>query len=148
MPVVDCPFELAPGETAHLLTGATLARPAAGGGGSSAAAHTAHTGMRHWIGSLRNRAAPVASLDPADAGTLVVSNLRLLFVSARESVVIALDAVLDMDVYHDGLAVSRLGRESPHLLLLTAPRLVAFCVNWAISSADDRAAAPGRPAVR
>ncbi len=137
MPAVACPFELPPGEVAHLVTGATLAELPPGGvrGAGGAAVPVAHTGLRHWIGSFRNRPAPVAALDPADSGTLVVSSLRLLFASGRESVVIWLDGVLDMYVYDDGIAVSSLGREAPHLLLLAAPKPAAFCINWAISAA-------------
>src|SRR5262249_7992520 len=42
LPVVDCPYLLAPGELAHLVTGATLVEPTGPGGGTRAGVPPAH----------------------------------------------------------------------------------------------------------
>jgi hypothetical protein len=146
MPSVDCPFDLPRGEVAHLVTAATPALPAHGPvripGYAGALVPSTHTGIRQWVGWLRNRSAPVAGPHPAGAGVLAVTNLRLLFGASQDWLEISIESVLDMDVYEDGISISQLGRESPHLLLLDAPRLVAFYVNWVIFS--DRRVSPSR----
>jgi hypothetical protein len=94
----------------------------------------AHTGIRHWIGSVRSRSALLQSVTPIDTGTLVVSSLRLAFIGRTESVAVSLDAIVDVDVYTDAIVVPRLGGEEPDYLLVTAPRQVAFYLNWAMST--------------
>jgi len=39
-----------------------------------------------------------------------------------------------VDVYADAVAVFRLGREVPDLILTGEPRQVAFYLNWALAS--------------
>lgn len=137
MPAIPSPIELPAGEVAYLAVDAQLARmPVAtrqartsAGSGVSAA----HTGLRHWVGAFRNRAAPAKDLHQVDTGILVISSLRLMFIGSNESFAIALGAVFDMTIYDDGLAVFHLSREGSDLFLVTAPMYVAFCVNWAMS---------------
>jgi hypothetical protein len=133
MPVVECPIELGPGEVAHLTRDAALAPPAHvtppgpdGGGGAA----LAHTGIHHWIGTLRGGRAPVAGGRPVDTGVLAVTNRRIVFAGHGGSIAVPIDAVLAMDVYDDGLAVLQLGREAADLFLVADPRIVAFYANW------------------
>jgi len=139
LPAVPCPFELEPGEVAHLVLEARLARMPAGSrqprGHPNSGVAVSHTGIRQWVGRLRNDPAPRAGASGVDTGCLVVSSLRLLFVGRTESVAISLAGVVDVDVFTDGIAVFRLGREAPDLFLLTGPRLVVLYLNWALSAA-------------
>jgi hypothetical protein len=138
LPAVPCPFELEPGEVAHLVLEAALARMPAGGqqprGSSEPGVAVAHTGILQWVGRLRNDPAPRTDAGGADTGFLVVSNLRLLFAGHAGSVVVPLTGVVDADVFTDGIAVFRLGREAPDLFLVAAPRLLALYLNWALSA--------------
>jgi hypothetical protein len=137
LPVVACPFELEPGEVAHLVLGGVLAPVAAGGGrarGGGRVVPVAQTGIYQWIGRLRGGRAPRSSAARGEPGTLVVSSHRLLFVGSARSIAIPLSAVVEVDVYADGVAVHRLGREGPDLFLVTAPGLLVLHLNWAVSA--------------
>lgn len=133
LPEVQSPVELARGETAHLAVDAALGQPvamAAPGPGSAAGAALSHTGIHHWIGAFRGGPAPVLGGQPLDTGVLVVTGDRLVFAGRAGGISVALDALLAMDVYQDGLTVLQLGRESGDVFLVRDPRLVAFYVNW------------------
>jgi hypothetical protein len=138
LPVVPCPFELEPGEVAHLVVEAVLARmpsrPQQARAEAGRGVPVALTGIHQWIGRLRGGRAPRASVAQGEAGTLAVSNRRLLFVGSAESVAIPLSGVVEVDVFADGIAVSRLGRETPDLFLVTAPGQVVLTLNWALSA--------------
>jgi hypothetical protein len=142
MPAVQSPFELEAGEVAYLATEASLGRMPAGSRYTSRGAgftpSVMHTGLRHWVGSFRDRAAPAGALDRADPGTFLLSSQRLAFIGRRESVAVALDAVMDIDVYDDALAVVHLGREGPLFLAMPSPRQLAFHLNWALRSGFPR----------
>lgn len=142
LPAIQSPFELEPGEVAYLATEASLGRmPARSRYTSRGAGLTpsvAHTGLRHWIGSFRDRAAPPGALDGADPGTFVLSNQRLAFIGRRESVAVGLDSLMDMDVYDDAIALLHLGGDGPLFLVAPAPRQLAFYVNWALRSGLPR----------
>ncbi len=138
LPAIQSPLKLEAGEVAYLATDAALARMPTGTqharSGSGSGVSVTYTGIRHWIGTVRNHSAPLRALRPIDTGTLVVSSLRLAFIGSTQSVAISLDAVVDVDVYTDAIALSRLGREVPDFFLVTAPRQVAFYLNWAMST--------------
>jgi hypothetical protein len=142
LPAIQSPFELEVGEVAYLATEASLGRMPAGSRYSSSGAgltpSVVHTGLRHWIGSFRDRGAPPAALAAADPGVFVLSNQRLAFIGRRESVAIALDAVMDMDVYNDAIALMHLGQDGPIFLVVPAPRQLAFHLNWALRSPLSR----------
>jgi hypothetical protein len=139
LPPIEDPVGLEADEVAHLATGATLARPLratpGAGADTSHRVPVAYTGVRHWVGSVRGRAAPVAATDPGSAGTLVISNRRLLFAGSRDSLSVPLTSLIDVDVFTNGIAVFSLGRPGKDLLLLTSPRQVTFYLNWAIAYA-------------
>jgi len=136
LPAIWSPFELEAGELAYLAVDATLVRVPTGTrlatSGSGYDVPVTHTGIRHWIGAIRSRSALHQSVTPIDSGTLVISSLRLVFIGGAESVALPLVAVVDMEVYADAIAVSRLGRDEPEIFMVTAPRQVAFYLNWAI----------------
>ncbi|HEY4027673.1 MAG TPA: hypothetical protein VGO86_14700 [Candidatus Dormibacteraeota bacterium] len=137
---VPSPIELDAGEVAHLAVDAALARMPAGSrhepSGSGSDVSTAHTGLLSWVGNLRNHPAPGHGMSRIDIGALVLTSRRLLFVGSTEAVAISLDLVIDVDVFTDGLAVLQLGRESPDLFLVTAPRPVVLYLNYALSAAQ------------
>lgn len=133
MPAVASPIELGPGEVAHLTRDAALAPPAhvtAPGPDGRGGAALAHTGIHHWIGTLRGGSAPLPGGQPVDTGMLVVTSRRLVFAGHGGSIAVPIDAVLAMDVYDDGLAVLQLGREAADVFLVPDPRVVAFYANW------------------
>jgi hypothetical protein len=133
MPVVHSPVELHPGEVAHLTMDAALAPPThmtAPGPGAGGGVALAHTGIQQWIGTLRNGPTPVIGAQPVDTGVLAVTSQQIVFVGRAAVVGVPLDAVLAMDVYHDGLTVLQLGREEADVFLVPDPRLAAFYVNW------------------
>ena len=138
LPAIEVPFPLQAGEVAHLATGAALARMPPGrrpsGGPGTRVPAVAHTGVHQWVGGLLDRAAPGQGAQPGDRGTLVVTNQRLAYVGTAEPVDVPLAAVVDVDVYADAVAVFRLGREVPDLILTGEPRQVAFYLNWALAS--------------
>lgn len=138
LPAIQSPFELEAGEVAYLATEASLGRMPPGSRYTSSGAgltpSVAHTGIRHWVGCFRDRGAPSSALAGADPGVFVLSNQRLAFIGRRESVAIGLDAVVDMDVYNDAIALLHLGHEGPVFLVAPAPRQLAFHINWAIRS--------------
>jgi len=137
LPAIRSPFELEAGELAYLAADAELARVLMGTrlatSGSGYDVPVTHSGIRHWIGDIRSRSALRQSVTPIDRGTLVVSSLRLVFIGGAESVAFPLVAVVDIEVYADAIAVSRLGTDEPEIFMVTAPRQVAFYLNWAIA---------------
>ena len=138
LPAIRSPFQLEAGELAYLATDAELARVPMGGtqlatSGPGYDVPVTHSGIRHWIGDIRGRSALQQSVTPIDRGTLVVSSIRLVFIGGAESVALPLVAVVDIEVYADAIAVSRLGTDEPEIFMVTAPRQVAFYLNWAIA---------------
>jgi hypothetical protein len=130
---VESPIQLGPGEVAHLTRDAALAPPvhvAAPGPDGRGGAALAHTGIHHWIGTLRAGSAPLPGGQPVDTGLLVVTSRRIVFAGHAGSTSVPIDAILAMDVYDDGLAVLQLGREAADVFLVPDPRVVAFYTNW------------------
>jgi hypothetical protein len=64
-------------------------------------------------------------------GLLAVTNGRLAFAGTGGEVAVPLGAILELDVYDDGIAVSSLGQER-QLFLVAVPGRVAMYLNWAI----------------
>ena len=141
-PAILSPLQTEADEVAYLATEAALARMATGtsnaGGVSNDWASVAYAGIRRRVGALRNRSASPRGVEPIDSGTLVVSSRRLAFIGGTEWVAVSLDAVMDVDVYTDAIAVSRLGGEQPDFFLVDAPRHVAFYLDWAMSIGQSR----------
>jgi hypothetical protein len=137
LPSVESPYEAEAGEVAHFSVGATMVQAPANfqrPGGQAPEVPVAYTGIRHWVGAFRDQAAPVQGRERSDVGTLVISNLRLAFVGRSESVGISLNGVVDVDIYTDAIAVFQLGRWQPTFFFVTAPRQVAFYLNWAVAT--------------
>ena len=129
IPAVESPAELQRGEVAHLCAGAILSRSPLGVRLPGATPPAAHTGVRFWLGTFRSGLMP--ALPPLDTGTLTVSNRFLHFTGASQAYATPLDNLVEIDVYGDALAVLALGRESADFYRVTAPRQVAFYLNWA-----------------
>jgi hypothetical protein len=144
VPAIESPYELEAGEVAHLLTEAALARPPFGSpyaaGGSGSVPDPDCTGVPHWMGTIRDRAAP-AGEGGYESGLVLLTSHRLAFAGSGESVAVWLESVVDLDVYRDGIAVLHLGAERPLILRVAAPRLVAFYVNWALRGSEIQAPA-------
>lgn len=136
LPEIESPYGLEAGEEAHLATEASLAQLPPGSryptGGSGVVPSPAHTGIPQWMGTLRDRPAPHGAERGQDRGVLLLTSRRLAFAGGGESVAVWLDAVIDMDVYRDAVAVLHPGPRSPLVLRLAAPRQVAFYLNWAL----------------
>ena len=140
-PAILSPLQTEAEEVAYLATQAVLARVAAGNSNarrvSKDGVSVAYAKIRRRFGALRNRSASHQGVEPIDSGTLVVSSRRLAFIGGTEWVAVPLDAVTDVDVYTDAIAVSRLGGEEPDFFLVDAPRQVAFYLDWAMSSGQS-----------
>lgn len=143
IPTIESPYELESGEVAHLVTEAALARPPFGfrneTGGTGTVPSPASTGLPHWMGTLRDRAAP-AGEGGHEPGVLLLTSHRLAFAGSGVSVAIWLDSAVDMDVYRDGIAILHVGAERPMILRVAGPRQLAFSINWAIRQSPVEAA--------
>jgi len=141
-PAILSPLQREAGEVAYLATGAALARMTTGTSntrrGSKGGVSVAYAEIRRRVGALRNRSASARGVERIDSGTLVVSSRRLAFIGGTEWVAVSLDAVIDVDVYTDAIAVSRLGGDEPDFFLVDAPRQVAFYLDWAMSIGRSR----------
>jgi len=138
LPEIETAYELEPGEMAYLAADAALGRQPSRSLSLTRAARvvpsTACTGMAHWIGAFQDRMAPVGEGEH-DPGVVLLTSHRLAFAGARDSVAIWLDAVTDMDVFLDAIAVQHLGAEKPMVLHVAAPGQVVFYINWAMQRA-------------
>jgi hypothetical protein len=141
-PAILSPLQTEADEVAYLATESALARMATGtsdaGRVSNDWVSVAYAEIRRRVGALRNRSASPQGVEPIDSGTLVVSSRRLAFIGGTEWVAVSLDAVIDVNVYTDAIAVSRLGGEEPDFFLVDAPRQVAFYLDWAMSIGQSR----------
>lgn len=141
-PAILSPLQPEADEVAYLATEAALARMATessdAGRVSNDWVSVAYAEIRRRVGALRNRSASPPGVEPIDSGMLVVSSRRLAFIGGTEWVAVSLDAVIDVNVYTDAIAVSRLGGEEPDFFLVDAPRQVAFYLDWAMSIGQSR----------
>lgn len=135
IPEIESPFDLEAGEAAYLTTEALLAQPSSESpyvvSGDGVIPPSACTGIPDWMGAFLDRPAPVGGgqLDP---GVVLLTNRRLAFAGVGDSAAIWLDAVADIDVYEDGIAVLHAGAPRRMILNVPAPRELAFYVNWAM----------------
>lgn len=138
-PPVSSPLELKSGETAVLTATCTLARMTTRtryvGRQAGISFPIGHTGIRYRVGSYRGQRLEQQVLHHRETGTLVISNQRLAFVGQLNSVVVQLHRVAHVDIYDDALAIFHEGRKTPDFLFLSAPKKVAFHLNWALQQA-------------
>jgi hypothetical protein len=133
---VSSPLQLKAGEMALLSTPCTLSRVATRmqyvGGSSGFSFPIGHTGIRYRVGSFRGRRVEQEVLRQLDTGTLVVSNQRIAFIGHSKSVIVQPRKVTHVDIYNDALAVFQEGRETADFYLVSAPKQVAFYLNWVL----------------
>jgi hypothetical protein len=63
----------------------------------------------------------------------VLTNQRVAYVGRTKSTSIALNKVLHVEVYNDGISVAREGRENPDFYLMQNPKRAVFLMNWVLS---------------
>ena len=134
---VDAPLVLKAREQAYLSVPATLARMVTRthyqGGSSGFSFPIGHTGIRYRVGAFRGEPVHQQSLTKVDAGTFVLTNQRVAYVGRTKSTSFALNKVLHVEVYNDGISVAREGRENPDFYLMQNPKHAVFLMNWVLS---------------
>jgi hypothetical protein len=135
---VDSPLVLKNGEMAYLAVPATLARMVTRthylGGSSGFSFPIGHTGIRYRVGAFRGEPVHQQSLTKLDAGTFVLTNQRVAYVGRTKSTTIALNKVVHVEVYNDGLSIAREGRENPDFYLMSNPKQTVFLLNWFLAT--------------
>ena len=136
-PTVDAPLVLKKGERAYLASAATLARMVSRthyeGRTSGFSFPIGHTGIRYRIGGFRGEPVRQDLVSKIDTGTFVVTNQRIAYIGHTKSVSVPLDKLLHIEVYNDGISVSREGKENPDFYLMSNTKRVVFLLNWALS---------------
>jgi hypothetical protein len=89
-----------------------------------------HTGIRYRIGTFRGYPVSQETLTAIDTGTLVLTNQRIAFVGARRSLAMALDKILHVESYRDGLAIFKEGRETADFYIFSAAQLFLLYLNY------------------
>jgi len=134
---VSSPILTKPGEEAYVSVPATLARMVTHtqyvGGSSGFNFPIGHTGIRYRVGSFRGHPVSQQALTHVDQGTFVVTNQRLAYVGQTKSTSIPLIKILHVEVYDDGISVSREGKENPDWYLMSEAKHVVFLLNWVLS---------------
>jgi hypothetical protein len=74
-------------------------------------------GVYYRVGGSRPQRVTTEGLTEIDAGTLYLTNKRLLFDGRAKNTSLKLNTVIAFDVYTDGLAIEKGSGRSPHLLL-------------------------------
>jgi hypothetical protein len=100
------------------------------GGSQGLSFPIAHTGIRYRVGSFSGRPVQSTSLADVDAGTLVLTNRRLVFIGKVKSVVTQLPKIVHVESYTDALAVFQEGRENPNFYKLGSPQYCLLYLNW------------------
>lgn len=72
-------------------------------------------------------------LKDLDAGQLVLTNQRLVFIGRLRSVTIGLPHIVHIEAYTDALGVFQDKRETPDFFKLEKPQYVLFYINYALS---------------
>jgi hypothetical protein len=93
-----------------------------------------HTGIRYRVGSFHGRPIQKQSISPVDTGTLIISNQRIAYIGKVKSISVALDKLLNVQCYSDGLAVFKEGRENPDFYMTAQPKYVLFMINWFLNA--------------
>jgi hypothetical protein len=131
---VESPLILKRGEQAYMSVAATLARQRrrVSFEGSSQGFNfpIGHTGIRYRVGTFRGRPVSQEHLANIDNGQLVLSNQRVVFMGQQKSVSMALDKVLHVEAYTDGLAIFKEGRENADFLLFPTPQPFLMTLNY------------------
>lgn len=122
---VESPLILKRGEQACVSVSAALARQrtrvAFQGASQGFSFPIGHTGIRYRVGTFQGHPVSQQFLATIDTGVLVLSNQRIVFMGRQKSVTMALDKVLHVESYTDGLAVFKEGRENADFFLFPTP---------------------------
>jgi len=139
LPNVSSPLVPKRGEQAVVTVPATLARQRTRrswvGGSSGFSFPIGRTGIRYRVGSFRGHPVEEQFLARIDSGTFVVTNQRVAYVGQAKSTSTALDKLLHVECYQDGLAIFKVGRETPDFYLMQQPKYALFMINWVLNQA-------------
>lgn len=134
---VPAPVILKKGEQALVAEAATLCRWSSRssfvGASQGISFPIGHTGIRYRIGAFRGHPVEQRFLAHVDAGTLVLTTQRLVFVGRIRSTSTPVTKLLHVEVYADALAVFVEGRETPNLYLTGSPKYLVFMLNWVLA---------------
>ncbi len=135
---VQSPLVLKRNEEAYLSISATLARIGTKtqyvGHSSGVSFPIGHTGIRYRVGSFRGEPIRQNILRHVDSGTLVLTNQRIAYVGATKATSIPLAKIMHVEVYTDGISMSKEGRENPDFFLTSQPKHVVFLLNWLLAN--------------
>ena len=133
---VDSPLSLKPKEQAYVSVPAVLARLTTrtryAGGSQGFSFPIGHTGIRYRVGSFSGHPVQSSSITDVDQGTLVLTNMRIVFIGKLKSVVTQLPKLVHVELYNDALSVFQEGRENPNFYKIKAPQYFLLYVNWVL----------------
>ena len=90
-------------------------------------------GFRYRISGFRGSPIQVESLVNVDAGTLVVTNQRLVFLGSKRDVATPIAKLLQIEGFSNALGIGREGKETRDIYLLTHPAYLAIYLQWVVS---------------
>jgi hypothetical protein len=128
------------GEVVHMQESASLMKEVAireYRGGYSGFSFRVMKGVRFHTGGVRGHSVVVGTeMQVADAGTLVVSSRRIVFLGSKSTMEIAYKKLLNMDVFTDGVRFHISNRKTAPLFKLASGTVVAAIVNAAFQRFD------------
>lgn len=142
-PAIDSPVTVHKDEVAWISVSAVLSREATQtrwtGSSQGVSFPIARTGIRYRVGAYRGHPIQTTVIKDVDAGSLVVTNRRIVFIGRLKSVTIALLNVVHVEAYTDALGVFQDRRETPDFFKLQTPQYVLFYINYALGRLNSGA---------
>jgi len=137
---ISSPLVMKPGENAYLVIDATLAKNRKRTyyqGRSSGWSFPVVGGVRYRVGSFRGQPISQEYISEVEGGSLVLTNQRVAFASSQHGVSIPLGKLLHVEVYTDGLAFVKEGKESADLFFVRESRRFLFHLNYVLDHRPD-----------
>jgi hypothetical protein len=139
LPVVPAPsILLKRGETDHLETDVQLLKSVTDRqwqAGYSGVSFRIAKGVRFNTGSVRGHSVVTGShLEGVDAGSLVVTNQRVVFTGSLKTIELPIAKVVATHVYSDAIAFSMSNRQTQPLFATTASAVIAAIVHYLASA--------------
>ncbi len=104
-------------------------------GGSQGLSIPLGHGFRYRVGSFRGHPIQSELLAQLDVGTLVITNQRLVFLGAKRDVSTPVAKLLQVEPFSNGIGVSREGKESRDIYLVSKPAYVLLYLQWVVAHA-------------
>ena len=102
-------------------------------GGSHGVSIPLGHGFRYRVSSFRGHPVQSEYLAHLDAGKLIVTNKRLVFLGTKREVSTPIAKLLQIEPYSDALGIAREGKETKEIYLVPSPAYVVQILQWVIS---------------